>query len=162
MNPNEIPEAGWTYLVLVRGLEWLEPMVYAVGLVVALWAFRRCRKWGYLVLTFYFTLVLFSVLALPAINSAVRAQRAPDISEQTQVKIDAAVHEAIERVMEEEGHPILPAKRTVQVDFGPIFLVAGLWLVARGEPPAERSNQASERKRHAVGSEHEPVYRDIN
>jgi hypothetical protein len=134
MNSNDIPEAGWMLRFFIGANEWLTPTVYILGFGIALWAFLRCRKCGYLVVAAYFALVVFSLLVMPSINRAIRAHRPPDISEQTQQKIDTAVQEAIHKVLVEEGHPEgIPQKRTVRFPFGPILLVAGLWLVARSE-----------------------------
>ena len=141
MNPNDIPEAGWMFRFFTDAVGWLNPIVYLVGLGIAICAFLRCRKWGYLVVAAYFAFVVFSLLAMPSINRALRAHRPPDISEQTQQKIDAAVQEAIHKVLVEEGHPEgISGKRTIRFPFGPILLVFGLWLVARREP--HRSNNS--------------------
>jgi hypothetical protein len=121
--------------IFYYAVPWLNPAVHIVGFGVALCAFLRCRKWGYLVVAAYFALVVFSLLAMPSINRAIRAHYPPDVSEQTQQKIDAAVQDAIHKVLLEEGHPEgIPQKHTVRFPFGPILLVVGLWLVARREP----------------------------
>jgi|ERR1035441_3277016 hypothetical protein len=126
-----------------KAVEWLNPVVYLIGLCVAVWAFRRCRKWGYLVVATYFVFALFSLLAMPSINRAIRAHRPPDYSAQTQQKIDAAVQEAVHKVLVEEGRPEgIPQRRTVGIPFGQILLVLGLWLVARRE--THRPNTALE------------------
>jgi len=118
----------------MKVVEWVNPAVYLVGLVIAVLAFLRFRRCGYLVIAAYFAFVVFSFLVMPSINRAIRAHRPPDMSEQTQQKIDTAVQEAIHKVLAEEGHPEgIPAKRTVHFPFGPILLIVGLWLVARSE-----------------------------
>jgi hypothetical protein len=134
MNPNDIPETGWMLRFFMETEGWLTPIVYILGLGIAFWAFFRCRKRGYLVVAAYFALVVFSLLGMPSIDRSMHAHRPPDISEQTQQKIDVAVQEAIHKVLVEEGHPEgIPQNRTVRFPFGPILLVAGLWLVARRE-----------------------------
>jgi hypothetical protein len=134
MSPNDIHEASWMFRFLVDAVEWLNPAVCVVGLGIAVWAFLRCRKWGYLVVTIYFALSVFTLLAMPSINRVIRAHGAPDYSAQTQQKIDAAVQEAIHKVLVEDGHPYgIPKKRTIRFPFGPILLVVGLWLLARRE-----------------------------
>lgn len=131
MNPNDIPEAGWMFRFLIGAADWLNPMIFLVGLGIAVWAFLRSRKCGYLVLAAYFAVVLL----MRPINRVIRVGRPPDASEQTQQKIDAAVQEAIHKVLVEEGHPEgIPGERTIHFPFGPISLVVGLWLVARHEP----------------------------
>ena len=124
---------------MLTAVEWLNPIVYLVGLIIATWAFMRCRKRGYLVVAIYFALVLFSLFAMPSINRAIRAGRAPKISEQYEKKLSEAFRQAADRVFEEEGRPELADERTVHFPFGPIVLVAGLWLLARHESRAQRS-----------------------
>jgi hypothetical protein len=141
MSPHDIPEASWLFLFTMRAIDWLNPIVYVAGLAVAVWAFRYCRRWGYLVVGFYFLLVLFTLFAMPSINRAIQARTAPDLSEQTQQKIDAAVRQAIDRVLQEEGQAYAPPpKRTVQFPFGPLVLVLGLWLIAKRDIDEHRAN----------------------
>jgi hypothetical protein len=123
MNPEDIPQANWLFVFFVRTVEYLNPLVHALGLGVAIWGFMRSRKRGYLIIGAYFGLVLFTMFVLPLIN------RSTDISEQTQAKIDTAV----QRVLEEEGHPVMPARHSIRFPFGPVLLVAGVWLLARRE-----------------------------
>jgi hypothetical protein len=131
------------FYYFVKAIEWLNPIVYLVGLCVALWAFRRCRRCGYLVIAAYFALSVFMLLAMPSINRAIRAHQAPDYDAQTRQKIDAAVQQAVDKVLSEEGRPHgVPARQTVHFPFGPILLVVGLWCLARGE--THRPNTALE------------------
>jgi hypothetical protein len=139
MNPDNIPQASWVLIFLMDAAHWLKPIVYFVGLGVAIWAFLRCGKCGYLVFAAYFALVLFSLLVMPSINRAIRAHRPPDVSEEAQRKMDAAVQQAIDKVIAEEGHPIVGQKK-LYFDIGPIVLVVGLWLVARKEPRKNHTN----------------------
>jgi hypothetical protein len=114
----------------IKAVEWLNPAVYLLGLCIAVWAFLRCRKCGYLVVAIYFALSVFSLVAMPVI----RAHQAPDYDAQTRQKIDTAAQQAVDKVLAEEGRPHgVPAKRAVHFPFGPILLVVGLWLVARHE-----------------------------
>lgn len=132
--------SDWAFYCTMQAVKWLEPILYAVGLVIAVRTFRRCRKPGYIVLVTYFALCLFLLLAMPPINRAIRARRTPDISEQTQKKIDEAVRQAVDRVMQEEGHPRVVGKERVNFPFGPLLLVAGVWMLAKrekAEPCAE-------------------------
>jgi hypothetical protein len=121
---------------------WLKPIVYSVGLGVAIWGYLRCRKCGYLVFAVYFALVLFSLLVMPSINRAIRAHRPPDVSEEAQRRMDAAVQQAIAKVNAEEGHPVAAEKR-INLEIGPIVLVIALWLVARKEPQVNHANPSS-------------------
>lgn len=134
MNPIDIRVPGPVELFLWSMLDWLHPMVYLVGLGVAIWAYMRCRKWGYVVVAAYFGLVLLSLFAMPAINRAMAARREPDISEHTQKKLDAAIQQAIDRVLAEDGRTPVPATHSINVPLGPTVLVVGLWLIAKREP----------------------------
>jgi hypothetical protein len=125
----------WIFYYATQAVEWLTPLVYLVGLGIAIWAFRRCRKCGYLVIAIYFALCIFMVLVMPSINRAMRAHRQPDYSAETRQKIDAAVQDATRKVLAEAGHPEgITSKRTIHFPFGSILLVVGLWLLAKGEP----------------------------
>jgi hypothetical protein len=125
----------WIFYYATQTVEWLNPIVSLVGLVIAIWAFRRCRKWGYLMVAFYFALSVFTLLAMPSINRAIRAHQAPDYDAQVEQKINVAITEAVDKVLAEEGRPYgIPAQRTIHFPFGPMILVAGLWLLAKREP----------------------------
>lgn len=134
MNPNDIHEASWMFRFFVEAIAWINPIVHLIGLGIAVWAYLRSRKWGYLAIAIYFALAVFSLLVLPPINRAIRAHRPPDIDQQTQQKIEAAVKEAVDKVRKEQGYPVITAKRNVRFPFGPILLVFGLWLLASHEP----------------------------
>lgn len=142
MNLNDIHEPSWIFSFLFEAIKWLYPIVLILGLVIAVSAFSRCRKRGYLVIALYFALCVFSQFAMPSINREIQAHRKPDISEQTQQKIDAAVKQAVDKVYAEEGHPVMLAKKTVYFPFGPIILAAGLWLIARREPQNSTSSDS--------------------
>lgn len=81
----------------------------------------------------YFAVALFSLLAMPSINRAMDERRATEISQQTQEKVNAAIQQAVDRVLAEDGYPLLAAEQTVNFPFGPLILVAGLWLIARND-----------------------------
>jgi hypothetical protein len=125
----------WIFYYTIRAVEWLNPIVCFIGLVISIWAFRRCRKCGYFIIAIYFAFSVFTLVALPAINRAIRAHRPPDYSAQTQQKIDAAVKDAVQKVLAEDGYSHgVPQKRTIHFPFGSIILVVGLWLLAKREP----------------------------
>ena len=128
---------------ILQALDWLEPLTFALGASVGFWAFRRCRKIGYLVVAIYFCLAVFSVLALPRIKAELRARRTPTQSQETQRKINAAVSEAIDRVMREDGAPPGAAERDIRFPLGPLVLVLGVWLLARRETCVSRSDMVS-------------------
>jgi hypothetical protein len=133
MNPNDIPQAGWTFQFSMGALQWLEVVVYLIGLGIAIWAFRRSRKCGYLVLAVYFAVVaLWLVFAVP-VWRAMHANDPPDVSEQTRQKMYAAERDADKKVLAEAGYPPISVQKTVKIPCGPIALVIGVWLLARRE-----------------------------
>lgn len=129
---------------LFQALDWLEPLTFALGAGVAFWAFRRCRKVGYLLVALYFCLAVFSLVALPRIKAELHARRTPIQSEETQWKINAAVSEAIERVMREESAQPGAVERDIRFPLGPLLLVLGVWLLARREARTDRSDVVSD------------------
>ena len=131
----------WILYYTTQAIDWLTPIVYLSGLAIGLWAFRRCRKWGYLVVAAYFALCAFSLLAMPSINRAIGAHQAPNYDAETQQKMDAAIEQGVNKVLADTGHPHgIPAQRNVVFPFGPMLLVVGLWFLARSE--IQRPNTA--------------------
>ena len=103
MNPNDIPQAGWTWQFSMGALQWLEVVVYLIGLGIAVWAFRRSRKCGYLVFAVYFAVVaLWLVFAVP-VWRVMHANDPPNVSEQTRQKMYAAERDADKKVLAEAG-----------------------------------------------------------
>lgn len=140
MNAHDIREVGPIEMFLWNAIDWLNPIVHIAGLAVAVWAFRCCRRPGYLVIGFYFLLGLFALFVMPTIHRAIQARSAPNLSEQTEQKINAAVQQAIDRVLEEEGrHNARLQKHTVHFPFGPLVLVIGLWLIAKRDIDEHRT-----------------------
>ena len=133
MNQNDMPQANWLFLWLFDAGQWLEPVVYLAGVVVAVWAYRRCRKCGYLVFAIYFALVAFWLVFRVPIWRAMHAHDQSDISAQTEQKIQVAEREAVDKVLAEAGHPSLPLRKNINFPAGAIALVAGVWLLARRE-----------------------------
>ena len=121
---------------LLQALDWMEPLAIALGAGVGFWAFRRCRKVGYLLVALYFCLAVFSMVALPRIKAELRARHTPTLSEAIEQKLNAAMREARERVLREEGESFQPQpiERSIRFPFGPLVLVLGVWLLARREP----------------------------
>jgi len=133
---------------ILQAFDWLEPLTFALGAVISFWALRRCRKVGYLVVAIYFCLAVFSLVALPRIKAEMRARQTPTQSEETQRKINAAVSEAIDRVMREEGAQPGAGERSIRFPFGALVLVLGVWLLARREPGVVRSGKLSDSPAH--------------
>ena len=118
---------------LFRAVDWLNPLVHLMGLGIAVWAFYRCRKRGYVFVSIYFALASLTLLGMPSINRMITQRKAPNVSEETKQKMNQAMHEAMERVLAEAGNPPIAADRRINFPLGPIILVAGLWLIARKE-----------------------------
>ena len=146
MNPQEIPEAGPVFQFLLNASGWLDPIVHVAGLVLMAWAFGRSGKRGYLVVGCYFMLVLLSPLLMPAVKDAFSKRSGPGIPREARAKMDAAIQQAINRVLEEAGHPVMAARMGVSIPVGPILLVGGLWIVARREARRDREQPVAERK----------------
>ena len=128
--------------IIFEAIHWLSPIVHAIGLGIALWAYRKCQKKGYIVVAAYFALAVFSLVIMPPINHAISAQRKPDVSEETEKKLRAALHETTDRILAESGQPAMAAQQNIDFPLGPILLVIGLWLVAKEEK--ETPNKASD------------------
>jgi hypothetical protein len=135
MNPNDIPQAGWAFQFAMTAVQWLELVVYLVGLGVAIWGFRRSRKCGYLVFAACFAVTALWLVAAVPVWKAMHANDPPDVSEQTRQRMDAAEREAANKVLTEAGHPPLSFNKSVKIPVGPIALVVGVWLLARREMP---------------------------
>lgn len=124
---------------LFRAIDWMNPLVHLIGFGIAIWAFCRCRKRGYVLVAIYFALASLTLLGMPSINRMIAQRRAPDVSEETKQKMNQAIQEAMERVREEAGNPPIAADLTINFPLGPILLVTGLWLIARREKATEPS-----------------------
>jgi len=82
---------------------------------------------------------------MPYIKRAIPSRSAPDISEQTREKIDAAVQQAIDRVLQEEGQIYAPPEvRRYSFPLGPMVLVLGLWLIAKRDIDEHQAKQSTE------------------
>ena len=118
---------------LLEAIDWLNPIVHIIGLIVAIWAFRKCRKKGYIVIAAYFVLATFTLIAMPKINRMIAENRKPTLSEQTQERINQEIGAVYQRIFEEEGVPPMTATRNINFPLGPTLLVAGLWMISRQE-----------------------------
>jgi hypothetical protein len=138
MNPNDIPQAGWMFQLLAETAQWLRVIVYLIGLGIAIWAFHRSRKCGYLIFAIYFALTaLWLIVAVP-VWRAIHAHDPPDTYEQTRQQIDETQRVPTDSVPTETGHPMIPDRRRVYFPFGPILLVVGVWLLATRETPVAK------------------------
>ena len=120
--------------VIFELLRWLHPLVYVVGFCVAVWAFQKCRKRGYIVIAAFFALAVYSLVAAPFVNRVIETHRKPDISMETRKKLNDAIHETTRKVLAEAGNPLIAAApRNVDFPLGSVLLVTGLWLLAMKE-----------------------------
>ena len=121
------------YHYAISVIRWIDPLIYILGLWIAIWAFRRCGKKAYLVLAFYFGLVLFSLLVLPHIKRAIYEQRHPPMPDPMQAKMDQYILDAIRKFHKKEGYPEIHADLVdkVGINLAPMLLVAGLWLLSK-------------------------------
>jgi hypothetical protein len=133
MDPNNIPQADGMLQFFMAAGQWLEPVVYLVGLGIAVWAYRRCHKSGYLLIACYFALVVLWFIFAAPVWRAIHAHDTPDISEQTQQKIDAAERDAANKILAQEGHLVIYVRRYIHISVTPVVLVVGVWLLARRE-----------------------------
>jgi hypothetical protein len=120
--------------ISVKVLHWLNPFVWIVGLAVGVWAYSLTRKVGYLLVTFYFLLVLCSSYILPPINRMMEGHR----DRQQESDISPQAHEQFIKelaTLEKKYFPPRVAVSPLRIDlpFGPILLVAGLWMLAKRE-----------------------------
>jgi hypothetical protein len=122
--------------IIFDAIQWLNPIVHALGLGISVWAYRKSRKNGYIVTAAYFALAVFSLVIMPSVNRTISAHRKPDVSMETEMKLRAAIRETNDKVLAESGHPVMAARQNIYFPFGPILLVAGLWLIAKKEKEA--------------------------
>jgi len=134
MRPSD-----WAFYIGIKAIEWLNPLVHIIGLAVSIWAYRASRRPGYLVVAAYFALATFTLTVSPAISRARhRAWQAKH--ELTPEQHEAYWHEysALDKKYYPLGHG--PSHLNINFPFGPILLVAGLWLIARREPRIAEPN----------------------
>jgi len=129
--------------LIYEAIHWLSPIIHALGLVIALWAYRKSKKKGYIVVAAYFALAVISLVIMPPINRAISAQRKPDVSEETEKKLRVALRETTDRILTEAGQPAMAVQQqNINFPLGPILLVIGLWLVAKKEKTPNQQIQA--------------------
>ena len=129
----------------------LHVVIDIVGLAICVWAYRQCRKPGYLVIGVYFVSAVCNLLVLPFINNTLEKSwpAPPPVQAREANRPDTISSPPV-------SVPVVlpPRRRTVRVySLGSVLLVAGLWLVARCE---RRQDPAS-----SPGSSAVPPHRDI-
>jgi hypothetical protein len=123
----------WTSYIVAKAIGWLWPLAHLFGLGVCAWAYRRCRKAGYLIVATYYLLALCGLLLGPAINRAIgeysHAQSAQPPSPEAQKQYLQELN-----ALNEKYYPTgRVAESNVKFPFGPVVLVSGLWFIARRE-----------------------------
>ena len=132
---------------LMHASKCLNPMLCAIGLLAAIWAARTAKRKTYLLIGLYFLLSLYSLSAAPYINRMIAERRAPDISKETERKIDLAVQEAIDRTLAEAGHPVIVHRETIYYRLDLIVLALGvLMLAAQDITRVQQDHGASSRR----------------
>jgi hypothetical protein len=127
---------------LILAVRWLNTLVYLVGLSIAVWAFLRCHKRGYLAVALFFALVLFSWHVWPHISHAIYVHRTPA---EVQQKTNADFQQAYNQALAQAGHHPVPTQR-INIQIAPIALVFGLWLLARREPQTETTSTPNDKQ----------------
>jgi hypothetical protein len=130
------------FYYVMRALGWLEPIALLLGLGVSVWAFRRCRKRGYLVIGAYFALWFFASTVLPPIKRQIREEDfSTRYTPETQAEI-SELYEALDATYQKldalKGSAPY-ATESININLGAILLVLGLWLIARRETPLQQT-----------------------
>lgn len=153
--------SDWAFYILTRILEWMNPIVHAIGFVVCVWAYRACRKRGYLLVAIYFFLAVGTLIFSPIINRAL-ADRSP-----SEFELSPNEQKQYEEELMELHDKYFPSGRASRLDLefpiGPILLVFGLWLLARrdskritepSDPPNDGPVTPVENSDASVGGRH--------
>ena len=121
----------WFWYLLIHGIDWLNPIIYAIGLVVAILAYQWGRKKGYIAIAIFFALAVYASTLAPHVNRFIAHNFSPQpapTDEQTK-----AFDREMEKLYEKYNPQPTAARRIVSFPLGPIILVAGLWSVAKWE-----------------------------
>lgn len=130
--------SDWTFHILAKAIGWLWPLVHLLGLGVCVWAYRRCRKAGYLIVAAYYFLAVCGLVFEPAINRAIRehshAQSEQGLSPEAQRQYLLELGALNEKYYSTEySIGATAAQSSLKLPFGPIVLVLGVWFIARRE-----------------------------
>ena len=113
--------------------QWLNPIIPLVGLIIAISAFKKCSKKGYLIIATYYALAVFSLLAMPKINRVIAQSKKPDLNAELREEMNQEILTTYERYYGEKGLPPKTHIRHIQFPLGQIILLAGLWMIANKE-----------------------------
>jgi len=125
VNIQEPTFGDWVLYYAHIVLQWYWPVLHVVGFGLCVYAFKCCRKWGYLIFLLYYLLALFETFLSPAIDRAIdaRTQLSPESI--------AAYHEELESVHQKYFPKMYATFLNVEFPLGPTLIVIGLWLFAR-------------------------------
>jgi len=119
-------------------------LIFAVGLIVSVWAYRVGRRSGYILLAAYFLLssynIVSSFLIAPRIDAARFerwvTQKPPPTEE------EKAFQEELEALLKRDPRPSYDYNTTLRLPFvinqlASALMVLGIWMVARREQRKE-------------------------
>ena len=98
--------------------QWLFPVVHIIGLAIAIWAFRKSKKKGYIVIAIFFALSIFSHVAMPKIKRSISKQETTSISDKKRKEMDQEINEIYHRYYEVEGLEPKMASIKIRIPFG--------------------------------------------
>jgi len=126
---------GSVFDVGLKVVHWLNPLVYVVGVALGAWAYWLSRKLGYLLVTAYFLLVVCSVFIGPAVNRMIATrwdtQRRSELSPQAHEQFIKEYSALLQKYYPPGSSA--PATISLNLPFGPIILVSGLWMLGKRE-----------------------------
>ena len=120
-------------MMLRTTISWLWPILYVLGLIIAIQGWRNSKKTAYVLFIIYFALAFYSVTAAPHVNGWIKHR--------SELKRDPAVVEA-QTKMEREILKLhekynLPYATKRSLPLGQVLLVLGLWMIVRKEKNTE-------------------------
>ena len=128
----------------IKAIGWIGPICYLLGAVISVWAFRRCRKRGYLLLGGYFALCVFQLTLSPAIHRHIRLREfegyEPTELDRQLSELEYKKNELISDAIENGDRDAMRHYPTNDsyVPLEPIIWLLALWLIARRETPFQK------------------------
>lgn len=130
--------SDWAFYLVIKASEWLDPMVHATGIAICVWAYRSCRKAGYLIIATYFAAVLSWMLYWLTIQPFMfghsrlqtQSELPPETMERYQAELLALKAKYFPAAQRE--------KRNVRFPIGSVMLVVGVAFLARREVKLDR------------------------
>jgi hypothetical protein len=115
---------------LINQIQWLNPVICLIGLVVCICAYKNCRKCGYLILAIYFLLVSINLIFGQAIHGilAEHSRNKTPLSSEAEKQYQQEIT-ALNQKYFSSGRGIIYYK--VNFPLYSIILVAGVWSLAK-------------------------------